>query len=338
MKLYSSICIIIFLNILSTCVSAQEHKEDFELPISELKISNSLYNVVKVLDSRTDSTNMGIIQTGAFNRKAKVLAKRPLSVQFSEALKSMTDQSAQQGELLLQIRQLSFAEVTGATSEKGYFYFRANLYTKKEGRYQQLNVLDTVIFMRSSIDVTRGLLKNGGKIMLGFLSDNISKAPMDSREYSYAEILNIDHIEKSNMKLYTASVLEEGIYTSYDAFMNQKADQQINIEGDILNGGIVKMTDSKGKLKRIQAGDAYAIVHQGKPYVVTKYGFYPLEKREDDYYFTGKAQVTANTASVITASVFFGVIGGLIASDANATFEMKIDHLNGGFIQVRELK
>lgn len=38
------------------------------------------------------------------------------------------------------------------------------------------------------------------------------------------------------------------------------------------------------------------------------------------------------------ASLFFGVVGALIASDANATFEMKLDYLNGGFIPVKEVK
>jgi hypothetical protein len=35
---------------------------------------------------------------------------------------------------------------------------------------------------------------------------------------------------------------------------------------------------------------------------------------------------------------FFGIIGSLIASDAEASFEMKIDHGNGGFIRLREIK
>jgi hypothetical protein len=48
--------------------------------------------------------------------------------------------------------------------------------------------------------------------------------------------------------------------------------------------------------------------------------------------------VTAKTGDVIAASIFFGIIGGLLASDANATFEMKIDHINGGFIRTKEIR
>ena len=38
---------------------------------------------------------------------------------------------------------------------------------------------------------------------------------------------------------------------------------------------------------------------------------------------------------MIAASVFFGVIGGLIAINAQATFEMKIDHIDGGLIWLK---
>ena len=81
-----------------------------------------------------------------------------------------------------------------------------------------------------------------------------------------------------------------------------------------------------------------SIVHQGQPYVATDYGYYPLQKTGDDFFFTGKAKVTANAGDVIVAGVFFGIIGGLIASDASALFEMKLDHLNGGFMRIREIK
>jgi len=338
MTCYRFICKQIFFLIISASLFAQEHKEDFELPAAEVKVANSRYNAIKLLDSRLDTTNLGIVQTGAFNRKAKVLAKKPLSDQFAGLLNSMIDQSAGQAELLLQIRQLSFAEVTGATSEKGYFYFRANLYANKGGRYQILNTLDTVILLRS-MDVTRGLLRNGSKIMMNFISDNLLKDPSDSVAYSYQQVLNIDQVEKRNIKLYTAVDLTDGLYATYNSFMNQTPDQQIRVEGGQINsGGMVSVVDSNGKLKKVQASKAYAIVHQGKPFVLNRYGYYPLEKREDDFFFTGKAQVTASMGTLITASMFFGVIGSLIASDANATFEMKIDHLNGGFIQLKELK
>ncbi|MBD1383934.1 hypothetical protein IDJ75_01475 [Mucilaginibacter rigui] len=54
----------------------------FELP--ENKISYSLYNKISVADIRKDTTSMGVIQTGAFNKMTKVIAKEPLNVQFNK--------------------------------------------------------------------------------------------------------------------------------------------------------------------------------------------------------------------------------------------------------------
>jgi hypothetical protein len=100
----------------------------------------------------------------------------------------------------------------------------------------------------------------------------------------------------------------------------------------------VKTSDPQGKSEKIRAKDIYAIVYNGQPFIATDYGYYPLSKSGDDFFFTGKAKVTANTGDVIVAGVFFGIIGTLIASDASSMFEMKLDHLNGGFMRIREVK
>jgi len=314
-----------------------QHTEDFEMALSNAKVPGSLYNTVKVLDSRLDTTNLGVIQTGAFNRKTKVIPSIPLSKQFSGLLNSLIDQTAQQGELLLQLRQCSFAETVSGMSEKGYFYFRAMLYSKKRDQYQKLGMLDTVILMKSSIDVTRGLLKNGSAIMGSILANHLLNEPADTDLYAYQDILNIDSVEKSKMRIYNTTTLTDGAYTTYKAFMDQKPDQKIQVEGDIVSKGTVKLIGSDGKLRKLPSDAVYSIVHKGQPYVITKYDYYPLEKKNNDFLFTGKAQVAASTASVITASAFFGILGGLIASNANSTFEMKIDHLNGGFIRLKEV-
>jgi hypothetical protein len=58
-----------------------------------------------------------------------------------------------------------------------------------------------------------------------------------------------------------------------------------------------------------------------------------------DFCFTGKAKLAASSNDVMMASMFFGVIGSLIASSGtNAVFEIKTDHLSGGFVRVKEVK
>jgi len=58
-----------------------------------------------------------------------------------------------------------------------------------------------------------------------------------------------------------------------------------------------------------------------------------------DFCFTGKAKLAASSNDVMMASMFFGVIDSLIASSGtNAVFEIKTDHLSGGFVRVKEVK
>jgi hypothetical protein len=138
--------------------------------------------------------------------------------------------------------------------------------------------------------------------------------------------------------VYNSTVYKDGLYTNYQSFRLQTPDQQLT--GTIKNGlpSGIKSVDANGKTEKVKSKDIYAVVLNGQTFIATDYGYYPLEKREDDFYFTGKAKVTANTGNVIAASLFFGIIGGLIASDAEATFDMKIDHLNGGFVRLREVR
>lgn len=81
--------------------------------------------------------------------------------------------------------------------------------------------------------------------------------------------------------------------------------------------------------------ELYALVYEGKPYIATAYGYYTLEKSGNDFFFTGKAKVTANSSDVIAASILFGVVGGMIATNASGIYEMQIDHVNGEFIPIR---
>jgi len=60
--------------------------------------------------------------------------------------------------------------------------------------------------------------------------------------------------------------------------------------------------------------------------------------QNNDFFFRAKSKTTAKTGDVIMASAFFGIVGGLIASDTSSLFEMKLDYQNGGFIPIKEVQ
>jgi len=324
----------ITLLIYSNTQAQSTQKFAFELP--ENKVSNSLYNKISVLDTRMDTTNMGIIQTGAFNKKTKVIAKEPLNIQFKNILTALTDSTAKPQELLIQLRQLSFVEITGSFSEKGYFYLRAGIYAKQPDGYRQVGAIDTVSLTTSGVDVTGALLKHGSETIAGFIAANLNKAPVTATTYKYTDLVKIDSVEKRNLKVYNTNRYTDGLYLTYKSFCNQVPDAPLVVTNNFIDY-TMKTPGEKGKLKKVKSDKVYAVVYQGQAYIATKYDYYPLKKTNDDFFFTGKASATPSTVSMVTAGVFFGMLGSLIASNAEATFEMKIDHINGEFIRIKEI-
>lgn len=316
--------------------AAQNRTRDFAITLPEQRISNSLYSRITVIDGRFDTSHMGVVQMGAFNARAKVIPVVPFPVQLQNVLQGLTDSSASAGELLLHLHQLSFAEVTGAVSERGYYYFSADLYARNNDSYQMLGKIDTVVMIKA-MDVTKALFRHGSNTIHSFLGQHLQRKPASEEQFSYDDILNMAEIEKKKIKLYTTDAYVNGIYNSYTSFFSQVPDRQATVEMKKGNISKIRITDSTGKIQKLSSDDIYAVVHEGIAYIATEYGYYLLRKENSDFYFIGKAKVTASTGSVVAASMFFGVIGGLIASNAHADFEMKIDHRNGGFVRLREI-
>lgn len=322
---------------LAATINAQNKKTYFEINTAEQKVTGSLYSSIQLLDARTDTSSFGIVQTGAFNAKSTVVCKENFQQQLQRTLNALTDSASKDGQLLLQLRQFSFAEVTGAMSEKGYCFLRANLFALADKDYRLLNSLDTVIAF-NSFDVTKKLLKKGSEAITYLIANNLTASVADTMRYSYSDIVNIDSIEKSRIPLYQADHYQEGVYTTYEGFKNQLPkyrDMVVKMADSSIKNIRVKYGD--GTIEKVKSKDIYAVVYKGVPYIATSYGYYPLAKKGNDFFFTGQAKVTANAADIAAASFFFGIIGGLLASTDSAIFEMKIDHLNGGFIHLREI-
>jgi tetratricopeptide (TPR) repeat protein len=318
---------------------SQNKTEDFVITLPEQKIPNSLYKTISFIDSRYDTTNMGIVQLGVFNRKARVVPKTHFSEQLKNVLNALTDSTSKDGELLFQLRQFNFAEITGSLSEKGYCYLRADLYAKTNDQYQKTGSIDTVILVKAG-DVTRAMFRNGSKTITNFIGSNLLQSPTDAVSYSYNDVMHIDSIEKRRINVYNAAGYKDGAYKDFQSFARQEPDYD-SLTVTFKDGKIdrVKTPGEDGKMTTLKAKNMYALVHQGQIFIVTEYGDYPVEKRNDDFYFIGKAKVSLSTGDAIAAGLFFGIMGQLMAEEASqGVFEMKIDHINGGFIRLREVK
>ena len=80
----------------ASCLKAQQA---FKVNMPEIKIEGSLYNKINWIDSRIDTTNLGVVQLGMFNNRAKVVWENPFSDQLDSLMHIITSNDAKNGEL-----------------------------------------------------------------------------------------------------------------------------------------------------------------------------------------------------------------------------------------------
>jgi hypothetical protein len=316
---------------------SQNLKEEFVIEKPSTKVS-SIYYKLKVLDNRKDTTNIGIIQKGAFNRKAFLVSKISLSNQLENYFKNMivTNENSNK-ELILNLREFRFAEVTSFT-EEGYCYIRAEIFSKNDTIYKKIDQIDVVSNVNSAFDVTKKNIRTGTEKLMNFIAKNIA-TEKEGDYYTFDDIINIDKIEKANIPVYNTTNYVDGIYMTYSNFSNQTPNQKDFIVSKNKKGKIINLEiERNGSKIEVDSDQIYCFIDQGIIYLSTNYGYYPLEFKDNDFYFNGKSKVTAKTGNVVVASMFFGVIGGLIASESSANFINKIDHINGEIIPIEEIK
>ena len=314
----------------------QDLVREFELFPPKYKIHNSLYNKIDFLDSRGDSSRIGIVLAGLLkNHDAKFILKTPFLPQVQRLMNALTDSSAAEGELLFQLKQFNFIEASGTR----YCYLGAALYVKKEQGYLGLSVLDTVIVVTAA-NVGKILTNAGNKIIANFIARGLLLQANEGVLYNMSSLENIDSVEKSHIPVYLATSYTDGIYLTYESFKNQRPEMkgQVDIKRD---GSIssVKITDSLGKKIKLRSKSLYAVIAGGHPYIATEYGYYPLQKINDNFFFTGDIKIAASNQDIVSGELGFGLLGaGLAAMGSKARYDMIIDHLNGRFFHLREIK
>ena len=101
----------------------------------------------------------------------------------------------------------------------------------------------------------------------------------------------------------------------------------------------VKAKNRKGKVSKVKSANVYAIVNNGKPFISAKYGYYPIVKNNNDFYFIGDDKLHFIKGQIIkTNSIFNSSEYVYNPLPITSVFEIKIDHVNGQFMRVREMK
>lgn len=328
---------------LSSILFAQKRTEDFTISLPTQKLNRSFYKTITVIDNRIDTASIGIVQQGALNTKARVVPTSPLSNQFQSVLNSVNGENAEDGSLVLYLKQLYFAEVSKAFTEFGYCYFQGFLFAKNEdGTYSLLEKTDTVVDHKAA-DVTKEILRKGSDMLGEFIAKNASRKPETTEpHYTFDQIKKFDDIDKQSISLFNSSQLKDGVYEDYLSFKSQQPQQEItNVKFYGNMPKIVRIYETvDGKEREIKKDDIYAIIYKGEPYIYLPIEnlFTKAEKRDNDYYFVGKLRSGGPNKGNLSIGMFFGAVGVLLASNPAYPFEQKIDYINGAFIPIKEIQ
>ncbi len=328
------ITLLLFLSATTEAFS-QEPTKGFEIVLPKTKVTNSLYNTISFLDSRAGNKDIGIVDIGLLrNREAKLVLKNPFQDQLTAVINALTDSTAKNGELLLQLNWFGFAETYGTR----YCYFVACLYAKNGERYRAIATIDTVLIFRTAS--VANLIQAESKIMSGFIAANLLAEAKDTVDYSITEVNRIDSIEMQNIPVFTTENYTDGLYKSYKSFMSQIPDQKAVVDAN-RDGTIetVRTIDSSGKKVKVHSKEVYAVVYNGQPYIATQYGYYILRKSADNnFYFTGEIKTAASQGDISGGQMALGLLGAALASAGNReTYVLMVDYRNGGFIHIKKI-
>jgi hypothetical protein len=329
-------------------VSAQSRAQDivhpFELSWPTYKVAGSLYNSIDFIDSRVYTTSIGIIGDGLLpNQQEKIIFKEPILPQLTGLMQVLTDNSAKEGTIVLQLKKFRFIEQSGVR----YCYLSAALYAKKADRYLPLSRLNVVIPLYSRVFKTLQIKAN--EILTDFLAKGLLVPAQDTLAYSRHEVEQVDSLEKRHIPLYTTTKWVDGLYRNPRAFLDQHPDwtnfsAKPNRDGSI---DVVKAGYTGGTQKDVDVNDLYALVYNGIPYIATEFACYPLQQMGNDFYFTGFLKKDAGSGNVPALSLtgqsgpsFTSAITGstLTHGGLKTLYQVMLDHETGGFIFVRVLQ
>lgn len=328
--------ILILINLLCICnisIYAQQ-TVDFELIMPAGIVDNSRYNRIQLMDELEGREDLGYVLNSS--RYKAVIDQVPLAIQLDTLMQRITDATAGNSTLLLQLRDLNFA-VDG--NDHAFCHIRINLYEEDDSGYRFISIIDT-----TAITKHKEILNEASYIITSFITDNLTSEPLAGAPYTLDEIRNITSFEKSETPLYTRYAYEDGIYPDFYSFVNQqpqKYQMQHKVKNDELKEIKILNTETN-KWVKVKPQEVYAVAVDGKAYVSEDKKFYRIYRDGEDFKFiaeksAGHSIHPTGGVSISTGNYgtgFGGGIGIVIGPKKKERIEYMIDHLNGDFIYV----
>jgi len=252
------------------------------------------------------------------------------------------DSTTKNGQMVLCLKKIIFAERTAEFTEEGFCSFTATLYSKSDSAYHFLQSIDTLIRVEK-FDVSKRMIFLGDSIITNFLTRNLLNNGEVNESLTLNEIIHADSIAKQKINIYKNNTFVNGLYSTYKSFKDQSPDKECVVLRKKGKLNWVKVADINGELQKVQPKTVYAIVSDGIPYIATDFGFYELKRIKGELTFLGKMRAPALGGSTIPGMYMFGFTGGFVSGMASASyngssyFRCIINYKNGDFVKLKEV-
>ena len=325
--------------------------KDFNITNNKIKVNNSLYKHIVVIDERTDTNSLGHLfleaRLGDNNdRLFEIKNKISFDKQIKELFNNAVNEAAISDTIVLQVRNVFFNELFVNFNWASYFHLRFNTYRKNNNIYYPISTVDTTINFNLVFRYNkRRLFRKARKVFKQKILSTFSIYSDTNVAYNEYEISRIDSIEKSAMPLYTNPTLNDGIYLNYESFKNQQPDNFFYV--NISEKGEIKELyekDLEANLKIIKVKKIYALVWNGRPFISNLKKLTPLTKMGNNYFFTDKIFLSTNDAefqhgfNVASKKVINFINLKSLFSSNKRIILVQLDHLNGNFINAESVK
>jgi hypothetical protein len=312
----------------------------FTLSDQKIELTDEAYNVTKVTDERSNTSNIGWTQKGLANVKVDASFKKPVEKEVLDFLKSNLNAGGPDIQMI--IRTLKISEKTGAFNEKGFCELSVDFILEKDNTtylvLQSSNKAET-----KGADVTK---KHPNNIATAFQLCFEQLKSVDLTQTNNFLALSKDGVKNQIPDSITydfpifKEAIQTGIYTSYADLKNNSPSntEGFTIEKKIRSrepwkgtyGIIPKFKETNRKVKKV-----WAIAHEGQVYVYHQREFFPLTIENYTLHFFGYG--IPSNQSVAAGAMIGGLMGAGIASGIENSNSKKqkvkyyLDPNTGGF-------
>lgn len=271
---------------------------------------------IQIINAVGDSTILGYVQTGMFNRWKPAALDKP----FTEYLQSYVDQRYHSiykkdgAPLVVVLQEIRIGERTFSMSERSFLHFKALSFAgDNSGKFVQIGSLDTIL-TKGGMDVTH----RHGENIITALQILLARTPAQSQAtYTLAEVKE-KASARYNVPALQAKEHTDGIYMTFKEFIDDKpsiTDFEYELDNNIPR---FYHKDSSGK--KTYFDTFWGVRKSGALLKQYDYGaLIPIEQKQNSIYLTNYLSMSRrNNNAIIWGSMGGGLMGAAIAGASAA--------------------